>query len=234
MEDKKKLCLNCIQRENSLLNDLSYDELKIIDKNRYSVTYKSGEVICKEGAKPLGLICLTRGKVKTVRRDLKGTEHIVGLKKSVNFIGFRALMGGNSCLSSSITLEDSTVCIIKKKDFFEVIKSNKGLAFKIMKSLALDLIKSDDRLLNLTQKHVRARLAEALLLIHDIYGINQETGNLNVSLKRSDLAGLSNMTTPNAIRVLSSFNKENLVEVKNKKIKIIDLEVLKDISVFDR
>ena len=234
MEDKKNTCLNCTQRKNSLLNDLSYDELQVIDKNRYSVTYKSGEVICKEGTKPLGLICLTRGKVKTVRRDLNGTEHIVGLKKSVNFIGFRALMGGNSCSSSSITLEDSAVCIIKKKDFFDVIKSSKNLAFKIMKSLARDLIKSDDRLLNLTQKHVKARLAEALLLIHDIYGTNPNTGNLNVNLKRSDLAGLSNMTTPNAIRVLSSFNKENLVEVKNKNIKIIDLKALKEISTFGR
>ncbi len=226
--------MNCIKRNNSLLNNLSNDELKILDKNKYSISYKSGEIICKEGSIPLGLICLNKGKVKIVRRGIHGTEQIVGLKKSVDFVGFRALMGGSSCLASSVVLEDSTVCIIKKKDFFKVIKTNKKLAFKIIQFFALDLIKYDGRLINLTQKHVRARLAEALLLINDIYGTNPRTGILNVNLKRSDLAGLSNMTTPNAIRVLSSFNKENLVDVNFQNIKINDLTALKDISDFDR
>jgi CRP-like cAMP-binding protein len=89
-------------------------------------------------------------------------------------------------------------------------------------------------LVSLTQKHIRARLAEALLLVHDIYGTDAGTGILNVSLKRSDLAGLANMTTANAIRVLSSFNTENLIDVSHRKIKIIDLKALKDISFFDQ
>jgi len=137
-------------------------------------------------------------------------------------------------LASYVALEDSTICVIKKKKFYKVIEGNSKLALKIMKSLAMDLIKSDGRLVNLTQKHVRARLADALILIYDIYGTNSNTGNLNVTLKRSDLAGLSNMTTPNAIRVLSSFNKENLVDVNRQYIKINDLKILKEISTFDR
>ena len=143
-------------------------------------------------------------------------------------------MGGSSYMASSVALEDSTICVVKKKIFYKVIEENRKLAFKIMKSLAMDLIKSDGRLVNLTQKHVRGRLAEALILINDIYGTNSSTGNLNVSLKRSDLAGLSNMATPNAIRVLSSFQKEKLVDINRHDIKITDLNVLKEISALDR
>jgi CRP-like cAMP-binding protein len=234
MDNRKNSCINCTKRKNSLFRDLSNDELRSLDKNKYSVFYRSGEIICKEGSKPLGLICLNKGKVKIVRRGVNGTNQIIGLKKSVDFIGFRDLMRENSCLASSVALEDSDICIIKKKDFFKVIEGNNNLAFKIMKLLAQDLVKSDGRLVNLTQKHVRARLAEALLLINDIYGANTITGILNIRLKRADLAGLSNMTTPNAIRVLSSFNKENLVDVKNQKIKITNLKVMKEISAFDR
>jgi CRP-like cAMP-binding protein len=225
--------LNCIEKNNSLFRDLSNDELKILNKNKYSVFYKSGEVICKAGTKPLGLICLNEGKVKIVRRGINGSSQIVGLKKPVNFLGFEALMSGKTYLSSAIALEDSVICIIKRKIFFKTIENNKDMAFKIMGSFADGLMKSDSRLVNLTQKHIRGRLAEALLLIHDVYGTNQKTGNLNVCLKRSDLAGLSNMTTANAIRVLSSFKKRNLVEVNHHNIKLIDLIVLKDISAFD-
>ena len=234
MIDQSISCLNCTGRNNSLFSDLSNEELKRINEDRYCVDYKLGEVICRTGAKPMGLVCLHKGKVKIIRKGVNGTDQIVGLKKAVDFIGFRALMGGNSCLASYVALEDSTVCVIKKKKFYKVIEGNSKLALKIMKSLAMDLIKSDGRLVNLTQKHVRARLADALLLINDIFGKNAYTGTLNVTLKRSDLAGLSNMTTPNAIRVLSSFKKENLVEVSNHTIKINNVKVLKEISTFDR
>lgn len=232
MYDINNSCLDCTKRSHSLLSNLSNEELKILNKNRYTVSYKSGEIICKEGVSPLGLICLNKGKVKIVRTGINGTEQIVGLKKSVDFIGFRPLMGGNFCIASSIALENSSVCIIEKKDFFKVIESNKNLALKIIQILANNLIKTDGRLVNLTQKHIRARLAEALLLINDIYGTNPISGILNVSLKRSDLAGLANMTTSNAIRVLSSFNKEKLVNVNHRNIKINDLKGLKYISNF--
>jgi len=234
MNNQSISCLNCTRRNNSLFSDLSNGELKRINEDRYCVNYKLGEVICRTGAKPMGLICLNKGKVKIIRKGVNGTDQIIGLKKAVDFIGFRALMGGNSCLASYVALEDSTICVIKKKKFYKVIEGNSKLALKIMKSLAMDLIKSDSRLVNLTQKHVRARLADALILIYDIYGTNSSTGNLNVTLKRSDLAGLSNMTTPNAIRVLSSFNKENFIDVNRQSIKINNLKILKEISTFDR
>ena len=63
-DDSENYCLNCIKRKDSLLSDLGARELKIIDKNRYTVSYKPGEIICKEGTKPLGLICLNKGKSK--------------------------------------------------------------------------------------------------------------------------------------------------------------------------
>lgn len=234
MNDQPISCLDCTRRNNSLFSDLSNEELRRINEDRYCVNYKLGEVICRTGAKPMGLICLNQGKVKIIRKGVNGTDQIVGLKKAVDFIGFRALMGGHSYLASYVALEDSTACVIKKKNFYKVIEGNSKLALKIIKSLAMDLIKSDGRLVNLTQKHVRARLADALLLIKDIYGTNSITGNLNVTLKRSDLAALSNMTTPNAIRVLSSFKKEGLVDVNRQSIKIKKLKILKEISTFDR
>lgn len=234
MIDQSISCLNCTGRNNSLFSDLSNEELKRINENKYCVTYKLGEVICRTGTKPRGLICLNKGKVKIIRKGVNGTDQIVGLKKAVDFLGIRALLGGISYLASYVALEDSTVCVIKKKKFRKVVEGNGKLSSKIMKSLAMDLIKSDGRLVNLTQKHVRARLAEALLLINHIYGTNSTTGNLNVNLKRSDLAGLSNMATPNAIRVLGSFKKEKLVEVNKQSIKLTNLNVLKEISDFDK
>lgn len=225
-------CMNCIKRCDSLLNELSYEELKILNHKRYTVSYKANEIICKEGTKSLGLICLNKGKVKITRSGTIGAEQILELKKTVDFVGFRALMNDNKHLSSAVAIDDVSVCIIDKQDFFKVIADNEQLAFKIIRLLIQQLNNMDIRLFELTQKHIRARMADALLMIHEIYGANVDSGILNVSLKRTDLAGLANMTTANAIRLLSSFVRENLIEVHRRDIKIIDIKGLKDLSVF--
>ncbi len=227
-------CMACRKKNHSLLNELSTDELAILNKNKYEANYVAGERICKEGTKPLGLLCLNKGKVKITRIGMNGNEQIVGLKKPVDFIGFRALMGGTKCWTSAFALENSSVCIIDKNDFFEVIGNNSRLSYKIIQFFANELIECENRMINLTQKHIRARLADALLLAYDIYGNSPEDGTLNVSLKRAELAALANMTTANAIRMLSSFSKENLIEINQRKIRIIDLQVLRKISEFGR
>jgi len=231
MEKEKNTCMKCIERDHSLLSELTYDELEILNKNRYTVSYKSGETICKEGTKSLGLICLKKGKVKIARTGMSGTEQILALKKPVDFIGFRTLMNDNTYLSSATALEDVSVCIIDKKDFFKVIANNEQMTLKIIRFFACELDEMDNRLVNLTQKHIRARMADALIMINNIYGTNG-TGILNASLKRSDLAALANMSIANAIKLLSSFVKENLIEVDRREIKIKDLKGLNDLSVF--
>ncbi len=227
-------CLCCSKKVHSLFSELSCDELIILNENKYKVSYKAGETIYKAGTRPVGLLCLYQGKVKISRMGMNGTEQIVALKKPVDFIGFRALMEEKYFLSSAVALEPSSVCIINKDNFFKTIRNNANLALRVIRILARELNELEGRLLNLTQKHVRARLADALLIAHDVYGQSPDDGVLNVSLKRADLAALANMTTANAIRVLSSFAKENVVEIDKRNIKINDLNALNEISVWGR
>ena len=81
---------------------------------------------------------------------------------------------------------------------------------------------------------MRARLADSLFWVFDTYGTLPDESTLNVSLKRADLAALSNMTTANAIRMLSSFTKENLIEIDQRKIKIKNFKGLREVSLLGR
>ena len=227
-------CMNCQRKRYSLFSDLNLDELEVLNKNRYEVAYQAGETIYKEGTKPPGLICLNVGKVKISRQNVNGVEQIVALKKPVDFIGFRALMGGHPYQTTAVALENTSVCIIKKNDFFKTVANNSQLAFKIIRFFAHELNKAELRMTNLTQKHLRARLADALLFVNDVYGTCPVKRTLNVPLKRADLAALANMTTANAIRVLSSFSNENIIGVDQRDITIKDLKTLQEISVFGR
>ena len=99
-----------------------------------------------------------------------------------------------------------------------------------IKQLSIDLGIADERTVNLTQKHIRGRLAESLLFLKESYGLEEDGSTLSIYLSREDLANLSNMTTSNAIRTLSQFATESLITIDGRKIKIIDEEKLKKIS----
>jgi CRP-like cAMP-binding protein len=84
----------------------------------------------------------------------------------------------------------------------------------------------------LTQKHIRGRLAEALTLLIDSYGYEDDGETLKIYLAREDIANLSNMTTSNAIRTLSSFVQEKTITVDGRRIKIMNETALRNISKF--
>jgi CRP-like cAMP-binding protein len=99
-----------------------------------------------------------------------------------------------------------------------------------IKLLSIDLGISDERTVNLTQKHIRGRLAESLIFLKETYGLEEDGATISIFLSREDLANLSNMTTSNAIRTLSNFASEKLIAIDGRKIKIIDEIELEKIS----
>ena len=89
---------------------------------------------------------------------------------------------------------------------------------------------SNSRTVSLTQKHIRGRLAESLLVLRDTYGFETDGMTIRVYLSREDIANLSNMTTSNATRTLSTFASEDVISIEGRKIKILDPSRLERIS----
>ncbi len=101
-----------------------------------------------------------------------------------------------------------------------------------IRELSHNLGRSDTNIVNLTQKHLRGRLAEALIALKDSYGYEEDGTTIRVYMGRQDLANLSNMTTANAIRTLTDFGNERIIVVDGRTIKIIDEKTLVKISRF--
>ena len=110
------------------------------------------------------------------------------------------------------------------------MEENHQICLYLIHSLARELGNSDERTVNLTQKHIRGRLAEALIFLKDNYGLEEDGYTLSIYLSREDLASMSNMTTSNAIRTLSAFATEQIIAIDGRKIKIIKEEELRKIS----
>ncbi len=115
--------------------------------------------------------------------------------------------------------EPSVVCLIPMSAITTLVAQNNDLAMFFIRQLSIDLGISDERTVNLTQKHIRGRLAESLIFLKESYGLEEDGSTLSIYLSREDLANLSNMTTSNAIRTLSQFATERLITIDGRKIK---------------
>ena len=112
----------------------------------------------------------------------------------------------------------------------EILFSNPKLGMFFIRELSTDLGIADERVVNLTQKHIRGRLAESLIFLIENYGLEEDGATISIYLSREDLANLSNMTTSNAIRTLSTFVDEHIITMDGRKIKVIDEDKLRRIS----
>jgi CRP-like cAMP-binding protein len=230
MHYKNPFIQNCIEGPYSIFRNLASKEKEILIQNHAYAIYRKGEIVMREGEKPYGLLSLASGKVKIFKEGVGGREQILRMIRPQGFIGYRAMFAEGIYCASAIALEDSAVCIFEKSCIISLIRNNPDLSLRFMKVLANDLGFSANRTISLTQKHVRGRIAESLIVLRDTYGYEDDGKTINIYLSREDLASLSNMTTSNAIRTLSNLASEKIIALKGKKIAILDDNKLEQVS----
>ena len=194
--------------------------------------YKKNQMIYAEGEDPEFLWCLLSGKVKKFKDGIGGRVQILRLIRPVQYFGYRAYFANEKYNSSAAAFEASTVGSVPMTLVEDLINQNRKLAWFFIHELSHNLGGSDTKIVNLTQKHIRGRLAEALIVLKEHYGFEDDGMTLRIYMAREDLANLSNMTTSNAIRTLSGFVSEKLITVDGRRIRLLNAPMLRKISKF--
>lgn len=209
---------------------LTPDERQYV-KNTHSVHfYKKNEIIHCEGDTPTHMMILALGKVKVYKEGVGNRHQIIRLLKPGEYFGYRAIIANGTYNTNVAAFEASAVYNIRADVFLSILRHNNAFCYRFLEELASDLAASDVRTVNLTQKHIRGRLAESILMLKKNYGLEEDGATISIYLSREDLANLSNMTTSNAIRTLSTFVNEHIIAIDGRKLKIIDEEKLVKIS----
>ena len=209
---------------------LTEEQQELLVKNYTIQRFRKNETIYCEGETPMHLMCLLSGKVKIYKEGVGGRSQIIRVMKNQEYFAYRAFFAEENFVTAAAAFEPCTICLIPMPLIMHLLKENNELAIFFIRQLSKDLGVSDERTVNLTQKHIRGRLAESLLFLKDTYGVEEDQSTLSIYLSREDLANLSNMTTSNAIRTLSNFANEKLITIDGRKIKIIEEDKLKKIS----
>jgi CRP-like cAMP-binding protein len=223
-------CVNCnkCNQRIALFNGLTDEELFIINDKRYEVHFKIGENIIKQGTLSSNLIFLTNGMAKEYIEGYDKRNLILEIIKPWSIFGGTGIYVDMRYHYSVSALEETTACFIDTVNFKKLIRINPDFTERFMNYCGTCSTNTFERFLSITQKQMPGRIADALIyLAETIY--NNTSFNLNLS--RQDISEFSGMSKDSAIRILKEFESENIIQASGKKISILKMDLLKEISV---
>lgn len=219
-------CRHCKNRYKSLFCDLKEEEVSVLSLGKACKTYKKGEEIFIQGTPPKGIFIVNSGKVKISRLADSGNEQIVKMVNSGEILGYRALLSNELYSSTAVAIEITSICVLPRHLFFQFIEQNATLAGALLKIAASDLKQTERKLVDLSQKTAKERIAEALLYLKEIYGYEQDQSTINIILTRGDIANIAGTTRETSIRVLAGLKKDKIIDFIGKSIKVRDFQGL--------
>lgn len=230
MKLKKEENLGKLWELNSVWDVLTDEEKNAIEDVVEVVHYRKNDLIHSEGDIPTHVMMLVSGKVRIYKEGIGQRQQIIRLLKPYDFFSYRAVVAGDSYSSCASAFEECVIYQVERDYFMQLLQQNTRFCFQMLSLMAGDLGLSELQTVNLTQKHIRGRLAESLITLKENYGTDDDEVTIAMYMSREDLANMSNMTTSNAIRTLSQFAAEGLIGVDGRKIKILNEDELRKIS----
>ena len=214
-----------------IISDLgNKDEMHTALENHDVIDYKKKQTIYSEGQHPNKLYYIQTGKVKIYKTSDGGKELIIGLLSAGDFFGHIPLIENVVYEEFAETLEESSIRVIPKKEFEQLITTNQEIALKVIKLLANNISEKEQQLVALAYHSLRKRVADALLTLKKKYA-KEDQVPFSISISREDLANIAGTATESLIRTLSDFKNEKLIEIKDGKI--ILLEEKKLLNLFN-
>jgi CRP/FNR family transcriptional regulator len=170
---------------------------------------------------------LKRGIVKISALMEDGREMILALLRPGEVFGEEAALDEAPRDHMAEAYEDALICIITRKDFLDMLRSNPDVAYSVTKLIGFRLRTFRTRVEALLFKGAAARLAQTLLELAREHGVPDSRGVLlPLRLSQQNLANLIGVTRESVNLTLSDFRRRGLVELDRRSLRILNPEEL--------
>ncbi|HEY4935550.1 MAG TPA: response regulator [Puia sp.] len=186
------------------------------------------QTLYTEGKRPRFLFYLIKGKIKCFKMHEDGKEYITNLYTEGDFIGYSALLEDSNYEDGAIILEDAEVMQIPKDDFLQMLYKDINIATKFIHIITKNVKEKEERLLSLAYSSLRKRVASALVDIITRFKLGENS--MPIEISREEIAQYIGTATESLIRTLSDFKSEKLIDIKNGKITVNNIDHLKNLK----
>jgi CRP-like cAMP-binding protein len=216
--------INIITAEDCL-NALTDDEKKELLGNKMEIEFEAGETIIKKGLVASNIMYLESGLAKLdVLTD--GKMSTVSMVAPKSFVGIICTFASHNFDFSSVALEKTKISLFDMNLFEKFVHQNGDFACHIIKHMSVLTSELIHRISRFTHKNIEGALSILLLDFSRIY----QSDSFILPIKRKEMANMLGYSKESVINTLSKFNKEGILNVQEKNIKILDKQKLQQIG----
>jgi CRP/FNR family transcriptional regulator len=203
------------------------EEAELVRASKTQVLFRKDDNLTKQGAFASYILFVIDGFAKQYLEGEGIKNYNLRIIKPGEFVGLSAVFSENTFNYSSVAITDCHVFLVEKDAIANVVKQNGMFGFNIIKRYCEQNTNLINTVRNLMYKQMNGRMADALIYIESLKSEKAEIFQL---LSRKDLADFAGISTESAVKLLKIFEKDGLIELHEKDIKIIKQDALLEIS----
>ncbi len=224
-------CKNCSLNQLCIPFSLNDNELFLLDSiiERKNPIQK-GQMLYQSGEEFRYLYAVKSGTLKSYRVTNNGGEQIISFYTAGNILGFDAINDGSHPTSAQ-ALETSMICKISYKSLNALSETLPKLRQQLMRMMSNEIKIAQKMVLLLSKKNAEERLAAFLYHLSNRFSQRGFSGKeFRLTMTRSEIGNSLGLTVETISRLLSKFQKDNVLIVRGKYIFILNVSVLRQLA----
>ena len=207
-----------------IIKKVQFEDLEKVFKDKDKYSFKKGKTIYCKGNSSNFIFYIISGEVKTYSTHEEGKELITGLFEKHDFFGFTSLSENVPYNENAVTIKESKLLKIGKKELYDLIRQNPQIAINFLDILTENTNSLKESLIHMAYDSVRKKTAESILML------KTKSKKNKIEISRYDLASLIGIAKETLIRALAEFKEEGMIKTGRNTIKILDAQKLKNIK----
>ncbi len=188
------------------------------------------EVVYHQGDDFESLYVIRTGSVKTFMLNENGEEHITGFYLPGDIIGIDGVSNSRHA-TTAVALESTSVCALPFTALEKLASSMPEVQRYVFQVMAKEILQDQKMMLLLSRKTADQRLAALLLRFSQHLAARRLVSEEFVlPMSRGDIANYLGLAIETVCRVMTRFQKINLLKVEGRSISLLNIDALQALA----
>ncbi len=210
--------------QSALFSPLSGAERAGVEKQLVQRTFEKDEYLFFEGDPAEWLVFVAQGRIKMIKHSESGRETILATFGPGQIVGEVGVLVGDAYPATAQALEPAVTLSLRRDEYVELVRTHPDLAWALIEELGRRLQRAHETIRSMAVEKVERRVARVLLRMANTAGERLEGSaergeppgavRITIPLSRQDIADMAGTVIETAIRTLSKFHRQGLIETR--------------------
>lgn len=199
-------------------------ERESVEKRLVRQNHDKDEYLFFEGDPAEWLVFVIRGRVKMIKHSGSGRETILATFGPGQVVGEVGVLIGDAYPATAQVMEPAVTVRLHRDEYVALVQAHPDLAWALVVELGRRLQHAHETIRSMAVEKVERRVARVLLRMASTTGERLEDGavRITVPLSRQDIADMAGTVIETAIRTLSKFQRQGLLETREGHIILLN------------